>query len=251
MNYLVLAMKRSGHHVLTEWLRFHTGLPFYNNVCFGWEYRKLLTMRYRKEARNGIANIEDFNPDDWGWYDFEEFPFLKECKVIVFMRSLNNWLASCYKRKFRSVSPEHKDVYLYLNKPYINDSKKESPSRIDLYAKQLEMISDNDRVIAVCYDTFITDVDSRKDLAKTLGFEWDIIQDTNAISRMTSYGNGSSFDKHPKDARKMKVLERDKDFINDKEYNLLCGVAIRGMMKKYVKMKEFFGVFSGDSFMEK
>ena len=159
MNYLVLAMKRSGHHVIINWLKAFTGLKHYNNVCFGWEDKKLLTMKGKKEAKEGIANIEDFNMDDWEKFDFPSFPFLKNCKVIVVVRSSDNWLASCYQRKFQN-NEEWKDVYKYLNKKYINDSKRKSPSRIELYCKYLERMEE--RVKKQCWAIKRCSVESKQ-----------------------------------------------------------------------------------------
>ncbi|HUX57140.1 MAG TPA: hypothetical protein VMV77_09205 [Bacteroidales bacterium] len=217
MNYLILALKRSGHHSLVNWVQAHTHQKTHNNCCFGWEDRKLLTMVGRKEATEGIANIEDFNMDDWNKYDFPLFPFLNEAMVLLVIRSANNWLASCYQRKFQS-REEHKDVYKYLDSGYINDRKDSSPSRIDLYVKQLEQLK-NKNFMVVEFDKWFVSKDYRKYLADKLHFEFNDVADFSR-KYVASNGNGSSFDGKIFDlkADEMEVLSRDKAFVDDKEF---------------------------------
>jgi len=233
-NYLILAMKRSGMHCFSNWIQAHTKQEFYNNTCFGWEDKKLLTMRGKKEAVNGIANIEDFNPASWNKYDFPSFPFLKNCVTIVFARTLDNWLASCYARKF-SVNEEHQDVYKYLNRPYINDSKHNSPSRIDLYCEHLRLSDQCENKIgyvAIAFDDFIKSKRYRKYTAERLGIEWDKKADESIITP-SKYGGGSSFNSIS--ALDNDVFNRQKVFENDPEFQDIKRLAVK---KVYKVMKE-------------
>lgn len=210
-------MKRSGQHAIMNWIQAHTQKKVYNNTCFGWEDRKLLTMLGKKEATEGIANIEDFNMDDWEKFDFPLFPFLNEAMVLLVIRSANNWLASSYKRKSQG-REDYKDVYKFLDKRYINDRKYDSPSRIDLYTKQLEYLRDRQFTI-IEFDKWFQSKDYRKLLADRLHFEFQGVADY-ARKYVSSNGNGSSFDGKTFDlkANKMNVLERDKEFLGDKEF---------------------------------
>ena len=233
-NYLILALKRAGQHSFTNWIQAHTKQEFYNNTCFGWEDKKLLTMRGKKEAVNGIANIEDFNPASWNKYDFPSFPFLKNCVTIVFARTLDNWLASCYARKF-SVNEEHQDVYKYLNRPYINDSKHNSPSRIDLYCEHLRLSDQCENKIgyvAIAFDDFIKSKRYRKYTAERLGIEWDKKADESIITP-SKYGGGSSFNSIS--ALDNDVFNRQKVFENDPEFQDIKRLAVK---KVYKVMKE-------------
>ena len=234
MNYLVLALKRSGHHVLTNWIQAHTKQEFYNNTCFGWEDKKLLTMRGKKEAVNGIANIEDFNPASWNKYDFPSFPFLKQGITIIFTRTLDNWLSSCYARKF-SVNEEHQDVYKYLNRPYINDSKHDSPSRIELYCRHLAFANNwegKKNHANIVFDSFVQSKSYRKDVAKQLGIEWDEKADKSILTQ-SKYGGGSSF-KTFSDLG-FDMFARQKVFENDPEFQDIKRLAVK---KVYKVMKE-------------
>lgn len=237
MNYLFLAMKRSGHHAIMNWVQAHTKQPIYNNTCHGWGWGRLLTMVGRKEAIDGIANIEDFNPDDWDTYNFPSFPFLKESRVIMVMRSANNWLASCYKRKFQH-NEERKDVYKYLDKSFINDRKEHTPSRIDLYCMQLEFAVQG-KTVNISFDDWFRYKNTRKWLAEQLNIEFNDEIDKKAVNTVANYGNGSSFDgiSHDGNAQKMDVLNRDKKFLNDKEYKLLVSKAFPKMMDTLKKVK--------------
>ena len=218
MNYLVLAMKRSGHHVIINWLKAFTGLKHYNNTCFGWEDKKLL-MKGKKEAKEGIANIEDFNIDDWEKFDFPSFPFLKNCKVIVVVRSPDNWLASCYQRKFQD-NEEWKDVYKYLDKEYINDSKRKSPSRIDLYISLMSSaINIPDNWVLINYDEFIRGRTYRENTAWLFKIKFNKDIDEAVINTPTSFGGGSSFGN-------LNVFKRAEQFSADNEYELLLGMLL-------------------------
>ena len=235
LNYLVLALKRSGHHSFTNWLKAHTGQNFYNNCCNGWQDKKLLTMRGKKEAVNGIANIEDFNPASWRKYDFPSFPFLKQCITIIFTRTLDNWLASCYARKF-SVNEEHKDVYKFLDKSYVNDSKHNSPSRIDLYCEHLRLANEwEDKIgyVAIAFDDFIKSERYRKYIAERLGIEWNEEADKSILT-LSKYGSGSSF-RFLHHHMTYDVLNRQMIFVNDPEFQDIKGLAVK---KVYKAMKE-------------
>jgi hypothetical protein len=230
MNYLILAPKRSGHHVLVNWIQAHTKQEHYNNCCFGWDNKKLLTMKGRKEAKSGIVNIEDFNPDSFYKYDFPRFPFLEDCKIIVFMRILDNWLASCYARKFQD-NEERKDVYRYLKTPYINDSKLQSPSRIDVYCKLMEFGEFNTpHYRCVTFEHFIQTRGLRMKLADELGFKWNEKAD-KSIKKESKFGGGSSFNNPKYD-----ILNRGKIFRDNVEFNVLSRYATKKLTKTTINM---------------
>ena len=218
MNYLVLAMKRSGHHAIMNWIQAFTRQPIYNNCCFGWPEKKLLTMRGRKEAVDGITNIEDFNSDYWKEYDFPSFQFLEDCKVIVFIRNLSNWLASSYVRKLQD-NEERKDVYKYLRVSYTNDSKLKSPSRIDIYCKQLVFA---DSRFVVTFEEFINDRMYRMKIADMLKLKWNANADAS-IKIPSAYGGGSSFNGLLKCTTN--VLNRERYFKDDSEFQSLLKYA--------------------------
>lgn len=209
MNYLVLAMKRSGHHLIMNWIAAHTKQEIYNNVCNGWKDKKLLTMVGQKEFKNGIANIEDFNFTSWGKYRLGSFPSLKSAKILLVLRDPQNWLASCYKRKESNGC--YRDVYEFLDKPYINDSKLKSPSRIDLYISHYKQQRSNNMTV-ISFNEFVRSKAYRTELAISLGFNL-IESSDNVCLNVANYGKGSSFDglNYKKDA----VLKRYKEFESD------------------------------------
>lgn len=229
-------MKRSGHHAIMNWLAAHTGQQIFNNVCFGWEDKKLLTMVGKKEAVSGIANIEDFNPEDWEKYDFDTFPFVENCRVVLVIRSANNWLASCYARKY-SNREDHKDVYKFLAKKYTNDRKDRAPSRIDLYCKQLEF-TQYPKIVGVTFDDWFKSELYRKWLAEQLNIEWSKEADETRKS-VSVHGKGSSFDgtNFKSNANQMDVLNRDNDFVDDYEYKMLSSYMFVKAMSAVKKAK--------------
>lgn len=218
MNYLILSPKRSGLNITANWMAAHTSKKVYRNCCFGWEDKKLLTMKGKVEAKEGIVTIEDFDIENWYNYDFEKFPFLENCKVVILLRSLKNWLASCYKRKFQD-NEEHKDVYKYLLKPYINDSKLQSPSRVDIYDRLLRFAKTSTTIQFVKFDDWFKEERYRKHIARRLDFDWKMIHDLS-IKYVASDGKGSSFEhmKYNGRADEMPVLERWKEFKDDEEF---------------------------------
>lgn len=238
MNYLILAMKRSGHHAVINWIKAHTRQKLYNNCCFGWEEKKLLTVRGMNEAINGIANIEDFNYDYWHEYDFMKFPFMLNGKVLIILRSANNWLASCYQRKY-SKDEEQRDVYKYLFKNYINERKELSPSRVELYLKQMIMVKDlenNRSIVSIVFDDWFRDRAYRKYVAFKLGFDLDDEADSS-IKYVAMNGKGSSFDgmKYDLEAYNMNVLGRFEQLKDDKEFQKATEKAFK-ILSKGVKI---------------
>lgn len=233
MNYLILAMKRSGHHAIMNWISAHTGQKQYNNCCFGWEDKKFLTMIGKKEAKDGIVNIEDFYPVYYNKHRFETFPFMQNCKTVLVMRSASNWLASCYKRKY-SNREDHKDVYYNLTTNHLNDRKELSSSSIDIYCEQLSWILEKKDLIVITFDDWFKNKEYRKKMAEQLGFEFNEEADKEK-EKVAMNGNGSSFDKMKYDleASKMKVLSRSQEIL-DPEFKTICKFAF-DQMQPYIK----------------
>ncbi len=234
--FIVMTMKRSGHHAFIDWMCSNMdGGTHYNNAVDGWDEKQWgaggLTgnkKRYITEFgrprfydHNIIISIEDFDMDDWTIAKFEEFKQYKEAtKVypILFMRSFKNWLASCIQRKY---TDQGKDVCDYLDIRYINDRKMNSISRIHLYSRQLlEFIAPMiPNLTAVSYDKWVSQPQYRKDIARKL-----LIADSSkSLKDMSPFGGGSSFDgmKYDGTAYDMPVLERYKVLSGDEIFHRL------------------------------
>ena len=211
-NYLILATKRSGHHAIINWIRKHTLLPFYNNCCFGWSQKEFRTVLGKIKVYFGIVNIEDFNYSYYKQYQFDDFDFVKNGKVIVIVREKRNWLASSYQRKYFN-RHDHKAIYLNLNKRHKNRRGDINPTRIEIYQSLYENRNNH---YCIYYDKFICDKDYRKKIAVDLGFEFNDIYD----SELNNMAVGSSFDRldYKNNALKMNVLNRYQQVKNDEEY---------------------------------
>lgn len=232
--FLVLAMKRSGHHAFIQWLA--SGLDsakHINNAVDGWEERKWQCPRHsggeisyfggaQKKTKNLIISIEDFDIEDWGRFGFERFDTYRNAKSvtsIVFVRDFLNWTASCMKRR---ESQEGRDVYEALSSPYINDRKEQKSSRIELWARQVQEFNSQKRIpnsVAVSYARWLRS----KEYRGTLGIRLGIQPSESSLSEVARFGGGSSFDgvSHDGSAGSMDVLNRYQRFLEDAEFQEL------------------------------
>ena len=232
--FLVLAMKRSGHHAFLNWLA--SGLDsakHINNAVDGWEEWKWLCPKHSggetsyfgdfdKAHYDLIVSLEDFDIDDWNRFEFERFSTYQSAQsvtVIVFVRDFRNWVASCLQRR---ESPDGRDVYDGLTSPYINDRKEQKPSRVDLWMRQMGEFTDQ-RVIpnamAISFDRWFQSDVYRGAVSRGL----NVFPTDSSRESVAHFGGGSSFDKKNLDgaATQMAVLSRYKKFDGDKEYQEL------------------------------
>lgn len=228
--YIVLAMKRSGHHALINWIiKQHGNIKQINNAALGWEHRQFIGPE-RDHGRNPtdvIINIEDFDIGDWSAYDFPSFPIIRKARKlypIIFIRDFRNWLASCLKRLDSDIF-EHTDVARFLDESYYNDRKDWKPGRITLWNRQLTTaIRSGFPVepldpIPVSYNQWFMHPEYRKSLANML----DIPFSDAGIHDVPAYGHGSSFEGVEKDGKadEMDVLSRWKLMEEDEGFKIL------------------------------
>jgi hypothetical protein len=232
--FLVLAMKRSGHHAFIQWLA--SGLDsakHINNAVDGWEERKWKCPRHsggeisyfgakQEETKNLIVSIEDFDIDDWWGFGFENFDTYRKAKhvtSVVFVRDFLNWTASCMKTR---ESHEGRDVYEALSSTYINDRREQKRSRIELWETQLQEFSSQSRIpnsIPVSYARWL----QSKEYRAALGIKLGIQPSETSLSEVARFGGGSSFDgvSHDGSAENMDALNRYHNFLEDAEFQEL------------------------------
>lgn len=221
--YIVLAMARSGHHALINWMgcQFPGEFIHYNNGVKGWEENKFKPYRKKRQMFNmndmtgvqgRLINIEDFDMDDWTKYNMDSFDCFKYCTVypIIFIRDPWNWAASCIK----AGNPLNK----LIGKDYMG--RHHNASRADLQKKQMKECLGQTNIlkdkIIINYNEWFTSKDYRKKTAEKL----DIPFTDAGINDVTGFGGGSSFDKlnsHGK-AQDMNVLKRWKNFRSDPRF---------------------------------
>jgi hypothetical protein len=222
--YVILAMKRSGHHAFVNWLcKQHGNIIHIENTAKGWEDEKLESVwnrdyLYGDGSTGTVYSIEDFDIEDWNKYKIYDFPIFKRATnvyPIVFLRDFKNWVASCLKR--RETSGDSRDVYEMLDSPGYNDRRELKPSRINLFERQLqECISPSiNGLISVKYDEWFASKKYREKIANQL----DIKFTDEGLLEVPVAGGGSTFDgmNYDKSADKMEVLNRWKFFEKDPE----------------------------------
>lgn len=245
MNYLIFAMKRSGHHALINWIaqQSNNTVIHKNNCIHGWENKEFKPMVKRKQVFDKntksidyIVNIEDFDITDFKKYDFKSFNFVKNSKVIIFVRDPYNWIASCYKRKWEK--GDYRDVYFGLNRYYINDRKEKKPSRIILWKRQImECLGYsqyiNTHYIDINYNMWFSNKKYRKQIAEKLELNFT----DKGINDVVNFGKGSSFDGIGKNAKDMQVFDRWKQFKNDSEYRSFFDYDLIKLARKYFNLE--------------
>jgi len=223
MNYLVLAMGRSGHHAIIDWIgeRCYGEAVHYNNVIRGWEYGELIPNKNKVRKlnnsdgkENSIYSIEDVPADEMEKLDPYYFNQLKNTVAIIVIRDPRNWLASSIKIGG--------DAYNYLDKPINKDRL--YCSRIDAYKSHLHEALGNTYNIKmprtfVLYDKWFECSEYRDIVSFRLG----LINIPGIPGKVSGFAGGSSFDKKRYDgkANKMNVLTRYKSMANNSDYKRL------------------------------
>lgn len=213
--YLVLAMKRSGHHAVIYWIAHNLSnrTELYNDCCKGWKAKHLIPNPIGKNPMNvviggkkgqpidnAIFNIEDFDVSHLERFDFSQFkPFseAEEKYVMIILRDPYNWIASCIKGGGGPLK-------------YLDD-------RVNLWKKQAKFCASASQykkdIYRVSYNRWFTSEEYRKSLSVALGMKsYD-----KGINLVPPRGNGSSFDarRYNGKAQDMKVLERWKEYKDD------------------------------------
>lgn len=150
MKYMVLAMGRTGHHAIIQWILENLSgkVTIANNCTNGWEHhkhlpRKTIIVNSPGEGEHTISNIEDFylplwkkyNMDDWENYDH----------IITVKRSPKNWLASSiaaggWANNYLDQKPPTKEKELFVD-------------RITAYIKYLQNYKfTKQKVVLINYD---------------------------------------------------------------------------------------------------
>ena len=217
--YVILGMKRSGHHALVLWIgnNIPDGTILFNDCSKGWDNKILLPSIYQqpqsqeiaignvKDIRNAIFNIEDFDIENLKNHDFMDFLNVKiyaEKYLILVLRDPWNWIASRMKTGGSLVQGME-----IIVKRYIQHCECALKS-ISYTQNKLHIINYND---------WFTDETYRASLANTLKLNKGATN--NGINILSVRGGGSSFDgtKFQNKAQQMDVLNRWK-FFKDSEY---------------------------------
>jgi len=218
--YVVMAMKRSGHHVFVRWLCENNGNITHRNDPIEKLSEGDFDGRQKKqygEGRDTLVNFEDFDTDD---LPIIKYPNNSRVYKILFMRDFGNWLASCFKRKSHPAH-QYRDVYDNLFSSHINIRGKLKTNRLDLYERQMKLWLKRERdIILVSYNKFIASSEYRDVIAEKLNLENNFGEDV--LDEVTPFGDGSSFTGTERKTISLnQVYSRFMDFIHHPDYQSL------------------------------
>jgi hypothetical protein len=227
---LLLAMGRSGHHAIINWIaQNHSGpVEHHNHCCLGWENKTLLPWKNRIDKYNKkmagekmiIKNIEDFDMDDFDL--IKDFDFVKGAQVYIILRDHYNWIASSFKTGGYAKEK--------MNAPLENQRGELKPSRKELWIKQAEHALNN-KFQSINYNKWTLDKSYRTELCSDLGLS----KEDKGLLDMSRYCGGSSFEKGSS-VETEKLMKRWQVFSEDQEYLKIVSD------KKMVNLTEkFFG----------
>ena len=223
LDYLVIAMMRSGYHAVLYWLfkSMKQNVHFYNNCCCD----------LRKEHSQMEGTLEKF-PGEGKTVTFgsmEDFPInlfkrFKQnvslndsCKLIIVYRDPFNWIASSLKAK---------DVRKRINmfRCWKQDQLQiQIPPRINIYEIMMREVYLQKRLnildketIKINFVKWFRDGNYRERIAHSFGC--DPSPDVDFVSK---HGKGSSFSGTKIRGSQLDVLNRYKKFKNDKKFKKL------------------------------
>jgi hypothetical protein len=230
--YIILGMKRSGHHALAYWIA-HNWLPkasmLHNDCGKGWNKGFLLPTYPNEnnqfvtvgegETEIDIYNIEDFDVKHLDTYNFAKFSIFRpynSVHIMLVVRDPYNWIASSLKTG--------------------GGPAKRLPNRIKLWKKQINFLKGNNlkqrnKILAVNYNDWFKQEYYRMHLAVQL----KLPSFDQGINVTSPRGGGSSFDKmkFKNKASQMKVLERWKYFKGNSEFIKYIDTQIESLSKEF------------------
>lgn len=226
--FLVLCMARSGHHAIIHWIcsQYRGGIQHVPNPYHEWRQQNLRSTMGTKKYGEGLSaarlySLEDFDLRDFKKYDFLNFRALKGASIIIINRDPFNWIASSVKVwGFWGIKRRIK-MWKKLVKQCLGDYKWiEQP------------------ILDINYNMWFSDLEYRKKIAIDLGLAFD----DKGLEYVPEPGKGSGWDKREFDghAQQMKVLERWKNYQNDKRFLAICSdPELIGLSERYFNFNPF------------
>lgn len=230
--YVFLAMSRSGHHGVLNWLirQFEGKVLHHNHATKGWDKGEFsLSMhQYRHKTpgphRAEIFSIEDFDPPDWQKYDMANFRQLREAdevRVALVVRDPFNWIASSKK----------------ISVPADLHGHEISERRNAIWKRQVcECLGETDYIpgrIAISFNRWFCDRDYRQAIAEF----FDVSFTDAGLNEVSHHGQGSSWTKRQFDgqAQKMPVLERWREFAYERWFQDAIDDEMMGLSEEFFR----------------
>lgn len=211
-QYFVYGMKRGGHHAVINWLLGHSKSWRHCNNCVLSEDR--LFVHHQSDFRS-----QGSEPREMTIASFEDRPILAESSferiskkfvpgkrnVLVLRDAYNTYASRFKKRRDLNARP--------WSETWVNF---DDTSIWKAYAKEFLGSTEKMKAIKINYNEWFSRPDYRKKVSEL--FELDF--DDSGLQDVLDFGAGSSFDfmNFHKDAQKMNVLGRWKEFYKDREY---------------------------------
>lgn len=227
-TFLVLGMKRSGHHAIINWIgdNLDGGATHFNDCSRGWKEGKLIPSNQQSQGGkingngdNLIYNIEDFHPSNFKNYNLQNLQiFHNPTLVILVLRDPYNWIASSIKcgggpKKFIN---RRVKIWKAQAKEYLNETRFINPPC-------------GSYLVCLNFNDWFKDNEYKKEMSKTLDLQgWH-----TGIELVSPRGGGSSFDalRFNYKATQMKILERYKEFESDIFFKSLIDDELRHLSK--------------------
>lgn len=213
MRLRVLGLRRSGQHAIITWIAYHfkkNRVLFFNNINPSKKIFSTENINIYKQKLKLVGNHEPFittdvyNDYDLLIYSHEEkalhlLPGTKDCTIIV-LRDPYNMTASRLKK--------------CKEKPYFNINKEYIKLVIQYLNEGIGNTNIIQNKVIVNFNRWKLSKKYRKRLSKKLSINFS----DNGYTKMTSHGAGSSFNGVINDASTLQVLERWKEFIDNKKF---------------------------------
>jgi len=226
-NILIFTMMRSGNHAIINWLARSSSnqVTDYNFSPHGWEKGRLLPgnpKEYIEKYGGELPERVIFSQENFDLNWIDEHKFIKKFGSgfywIIIIRDPFNWLAS-YKKKFKGT---------HLTKPWTYANGLQCIPAFEIYKQYVDQAlgvkdytAGKKQIHIINYNEWVDSKKYRDETAyKFLGTE----SNEDALNVVPRFGGGSSFDglNYNGKARKMKIMERYKSFIQDEEFNRLA-----------------------------
>jgi hypothetical protein len=215
---VVLAMSRSGHHAVINWIAKQAAgvVRHVNHAHIGWPARELVGTEEVEIINNGpgqltIYSIEDFWLPHWNDFDFSHFPALEDSRVLIIARDPYNWIAS---------SLEIGGDCAKLIEPFTNEMNFHG-TRLEIYLKQLRCVMGEENptgldIYPINFNKWFESQVYRQEIARELNFEFS----DQGLHQVSEFGGGSSFDsdKGARNGQTMGVLERWQKYRQDSRF---------------------------------